>query len=133
MRLIVKTHGNNGFAIDRNDALECKPFRLPLVRREEKGKKLLLTVELERPRWQRMLGAERFCQRTFALDEYGRQIYEMCNGKNSAADMIATFSKRHNLNVSEAEISVATYMKTLIGKGLLAMEMDRPEKEDSRP
>ncbi len=52
----------------RKAALKGQPHTLPPARREEKDGKLYVTVEFDRPGWQRLLGAEGLCERTFGLD-----------------------------------------------------------------
>jgi hypothetical protein len=80
----------------------------------------------ERPRWQRVLGAERECERTFGLDAYGRRVYEGCDGQRPVREIIRQFAKQVSVSVPEAELAVTKFMRTLLAKGLVAMKMEKP-------
>lgn len=109
----------------RDAALKAKPHRLPPITTEEKGEKLYVTVSFLRPRWQRILGADENCERTFGLDHYGRRVYESCDGKMTVQGIVKRFSKATQVSLPEAEMAVTKFLKTLLSKGLVAMEMDK--------
>ncbi len=113
-------------AARRQASLGGVPFRLPAVRQEEKGGKLYVTIQFERPRWQRVLGADRQCQRTFGLDAYGRRVYESCDGRQPVQQIIRQFAKQTNVSLPEAELAVTRFLRTLLAKGLVAIEMEKP-------
>ena len=100
------------------------PYHLTVLAKDEQGE-LHITMEYSRPAWQRWLGADRRCERTFVLDGMGRQMYELCTGKNKVRDLVRIFSEKHQVSPAEAEYSVTLYLKTLIQKGLVVMEVDR--------
>ncbi|MDX1682254.1 MAG: PqqD family protein [Phycisphaeraceae bacterium] len=110
----------------REAALSGVPHVNPPVRTEEKEEKLYVTVLYERPTWQCVLGADATAERTFGLDEYGRLVYEFCNGERSVKTIIRMFSRETNVSRPEAERSVTEFMRTLMSKGLIGMEMDLP-------
>ena len=107
--------------LDRNSAMNARPVRLAAVNTEEKGGKLHVTVEYNRPVWQRAFGAVGKYKRTYALDDYGREVYEYCDGKSSTTKLARKFSERHSISRPEAELAVTSFLKTLVGKGLVAM------------
>jgi hypothetical protein len=107
--------------LTRSKSLAARPVKGPALKTERKNGKLYVTVEFERPRWQRFLGADPRCQRTFGLDECGEQVYRRCDGKTSAADIIESFAHDRHISVSEAEVAVTTFLKMLMGKGLIVM------------
>ena len=110
----------------RDASLGAVPYRLPPVRKEEKGPKLYVTVQFERPRWQQVLGADATCERTFGLDAYGRQVYENCDGRRTVRQIISRFANQTKISKPEAEVAVTKFMRTLITKGLIAMQMEKP-------
>ncbi len=110
----------------RDASLSAVPYRLDVVRREEKSGKLYLTVRFVRPRWQRVLGADEEAQRTFGLDAYGRRVYDSCDGRQPVRAIVRRFAQQTHLSVPEAEISVTRFIRTLLAKGLLAMKMEKP-------
>ena len=117
-----------GNAAARQAALKGRPHPLPPVRQEEKNGKLYVTVRFQRPGWQRILGADGTCERTFGLDLYGRRVYESCDGKRTAEEIVGRFAAATHISLAEAEMVVTKFMQTLLAKGLIAMEMDRPRK-----
>ncbi len=115
--------------ISRPAALSARPRRLPVIRREElEDNGLKVTVELTRPRWQQFLGTPADFNRSFVLDSFGREVYEACNGNKDVAAIVRDFSKAHNVSIAEAELSVSTFLKTLMSRGLVAMLMGRGQK-----
>ncbi len=102
------------------------PHRIPVVKTEQKGAKLYATVKFRRPAWQRTLGADEYCQRTFGLDAYGREVYDACDGKNSVKIITQRFARKHRISQSEAEVAVTTFIKTLMSKGLVAIALNEP-------
>ena len=112
--------------ISRTSALKARPKRLPIIRSEElDGEGLKVTVEYTRPRWQQFLGAPTDVSRSYVLDNFGREVYEACNGSKNVAAIVRDFSKRHNVSIAEAELSVSTFLKTLMSRGLVAMLMGK--------
>ena len=116
--------------ISREDSLNAVPLKSPVIASEKKNDKLLLTVEFERPRWQQFLGAEKKCTKTFALDNIGSAVYQLCNGENTVATIIKKISQDYKISISDAEISVTTFMKTLIAKGLIAIAVQKKGQKD---
>lgn len=110
--------------IDREQALSGHPVRLPFIRREprEDGG-LKVTVQFERPRWQKRLGANGHIQRTFGMDRYGRAVYEACDGRTDVRGIARGFASRHRVSVAEAELSVTAFLRTLVTKGLVAVRV----------
>jgi hypothetical protein len=121
-----RTHPPAALEARRKASLDAVPYRLPVVRREEKNGKVYVTVCFDRPRWQQFLGADETCQRTFGLDAYGRQVYQNCDGQRSVRQIIHLFSKATRVSKPEAEAAVTKFMRTLISKGLIAMQMEKP-------
>ena len=113
----VKKH-----TIERKTALACRPVKLPIVRREELPEgKARITVMLGAPKLVRLLGGKNEVERTFGLDTLGREVYAMCAGESDVEAIIARFGRAHRLSLAEAELSVTTFMKTLMARGLVAV------------
>ena len=109
----------------RETALSSVPVQVPPVKTEEKEGKLYVTATYQRPAWQRMLGADNDCNRTYGLDQYGREVYDSCNDKATVNQIIRRFAKRHKLSRTEAEKAVTTFMKTLMSRGLIGMRVEK--------
>ena len=52
-------------------------------------------------------------ERTITLDEVGTEVWQMCNGRTTVAQMIESLGKKYTLDRKEAEISLLSYLKTL--------------------
>lgn len=113
--------------ISRSTALAAVPVQVPHARTEEKNGKLYVTVKYRRPGWQRLLGADEECDRTYGLDQYGREVYTGCNGKAAVSTIVKRFAKQHALSRPEAEKAVTTFLKTLMARGLIGMELPNAE------
>lgn len=112
-----------GLVVSREQSFAARPVQLPVVARGEVKGELKLTVKYERPRWQRLLGADDTANHSMILDVLGREVYEACDGKRTVRKIIDEFAGRHSISVAESELAVTRYMKTLIGKGLIAVEV----------
>lgn len=110
----------------RDAAMSGVPYKLPTVRVREDNDKLLVTVEFVRPRWQQVMGADQNCQRTFGLDAYGQSVYQSCDGQRSVRQIVDEFARNNKVSRPEAELAVTRFMRTLISKGLIAMQMEKP-------
>jgi hypothetical protein len=64
-------------------------------------------------------------ERSFGLDVLGREVYEACDGRTKVKEIIHGFAKTHRVSLSEAEVSVTTFLKTLMTKGLVYMAVDK--------
>jgi hypothetical protein len=111
--------------LSRRLSLSAKPAQAPdshALPREDGG--VNVTVHFQRPRWQQLLGAEESATRTFGLDRYGRSVYELCTGGRNVKKIIRDFARRQKISQSEAEMSVTAFLKTMVGKGLIVMELE---------
>ncbi len=118
----MKTKAAPGLA--REQSMNAMPIAFPTLNKEEKGGKLYVTVQLIRPRWQRFLGGDPACERTFGLDAFGQEVYGACDGNTTVTEIVTQFSKNHHINQAEAELNVTTFLKTLIGKGLIGIPLE---------
>jgi hypothetical protein len=126
MRIFAKKQNKPKYSpAARKAALDGRPFCPPPVRTEKKESKLYVTVRFIRPRWQRMLGGDETCERTFGLDAYGQTVYALCDGKRIVKNIIERFATKVHISVPEAEIAVTKFLQTLMIKGLVVMEMEK--------
>lgn len=112
--------------LKRETALDARPVRREVLETSHDADgSLRLTLEFGRPRWQCRLGAPPVTRRTFVLDEIGAEVYEDCDGSNSVSALAGKFAGRYKVSLAEAEYSVSEYLKTMMKKGLVNMEVDR--------
>ena len=53
------------------------------------------------------------------LDEFGSEIWRMCDGTHRVAQMVAKTVKTYKLNERQAEVSVVAFMRMLSGRRLI--------------
>jgi hypothetical protein len=70
-------------------------------------------------------------ERKITLDELGTEVWTLCNGKNTVAQMIEALSKKYQLNRKEAEVSLLNYLKTLGQKRFVGFVLEGVERENS--
>lgn len=106
--------------------MKARPRQLPFLHREvtEAGK-LRITVRLRRARWVKWLGGSGEFERTYSLDKFGQEVYEACDGKTTVLKIVKRFANRHRISMPEAEASVTEFLKTMLSKGLIGMEVDK--------
>ncbi len=117
--------------ITREQAMSARPVRHPAIEatRDEKGE-----ISLKIPRrktWFVNLLA-RFGgipeHRIVTLDAVGTGVWDLCDGRHSVKDLIATVAEQHKLSRKEAEVSLVTYLRQLAARGLIALEVEEEKK-----
>jgi hypothetical protein len=112
----------------RDASLDAVPRKLPSVRTELHEGRLRVTIKMRRPRWQQILGGDATLERTFGLDKYGQKVYEACDGSLSVRHIIRLFAHDTKVSQPEAETAVTKFLHTLLAKGLVAIEMEKPNR-----
>ena len=59
--------------------------------------------------------------REFELDAMGVEVLNLCDGDKTVKYIIRRFSKDHDMNHAESEQAVASFLRTLMAKGLVVM------------
>lgn len=70
--------------------------------------------------------------KTFGLDELGTEVWRLSDGKRTVEQIIDVFAERHRLTFHEARVSVTTYVKELMQRGLLVIAAEGPEEKPQR-
>ena len=65
--------------------------------------------------------------RTTTLDALGSSIWQMCGNDKSVETLIDEFATTHDLTFHEGRISVTSYLKDLIQRGILAIAIDEED------
>ena len=71
-------------------------------------------------------------ERKITLDEVGTEVWQMCDGRTTVAQMIESLGKTYTLDRKEAEVSLLSYLKTLGQKRFVGFLVDgesQPEKQ----
>jgi len=118
--------------IPRELALVCRPEKVDPIRTTEvENGKLRVTVLVSPPKWISWFNRRKEIERTYGLDSLGREVYEACDGKRRVKDIIAEFARSHKISHAEAEISVTSFLKTLVAKGIVYMALENAAFEKS--
>jgi len=62
-------------------------------------------------------------KRTLRLDRLGSEVWDLCDGQRTGEGVVDDFAQRHRLTFHEARAAVTVYLKTLVQRGALALEM----------
>ena len=132
----------------RSDFLRLKPVRSPMVKWEknEKGeikiiiplkkiKEIREKVESGKRRKRKKPGlfSKLFPEpkeKRIQLDEIGSVVWELCDGNRTVKDIIDYLYEKYKLLPRESEISLSTYLNSLVKRGLVAFIL--PEDLQSR-
>jgi hypothetical protein len=63
-------------------------------------------------------------ERKITLDEVGTEVWQMCDGHTTVAQMIESLGKTYTLDRKEAEVSLLSYLKTLGQKRFIGFLVD---------
>ena len=117
--------------ISRQQTLFSQPMQNPNVRAQQRGKSLLLRIRLKQPRTSKLAQAVLHLspepERKVVLDSIGAGIWELCDQKNTVADIIELTRRRYKFSHKEALISVTTFLKQLGSKGLIAFAVPKEQ------
>jgi len=114
--------------LPREQSLAARPVLNPLVKleRDEQDNVILQVPRRDSAmtrfmaRFYRMPGYKRV-----ALDELGSFVIELCDGRNTAGDIIDKFAKRFKLNRREAELSMVEFMRSLARRSIIGLVIDQ--------
>ena len=62
-------------------------------------------------------------ERRVCLDRLGIRVWELCDGKRTVEDVIDAFVGNYGLTFHEARVAVTSYIRTLVQRGVLAVEL----------
>ena len=114
--------------LGRADALSCVPEKNRMVKETvlESGDLILSCPQVYKPFFQKirsLIGqsSDKTYIRKIELDQLGRDVWEMIDGKKDVNTIVREFADRHSVHVREAEMSVTLFMKSLGEKGLIGI------------
>ncbi len=110
---------------DRRALLAAIPIRNPQVRiAGGKNSAVMLKAPLKKTLLKRMLGLPNH-EKYFELDDLGASVWRACNGSSTIEQIITNFAAQHRLNIREAEVSITTFINTLMRRGLLVLAVGK--------
>ncbi len=111
--------------IDRKTLLSAKPLRNTLITWDDNEEELQLRVPMKQSKpsrlWRFLFGFPE--QKNIHLDLLGSEVWKMCNGKNSVQDIVKSIQERYNLSRKEAEVSTLEYLRKLMSKHLIGLNI----------
>lgn len=114
--------------LSRAAAMDAVPHPMTGIRiSEEEDGAIKVGLKLESTKWQKRFGAPPEYERQYVLDPLGREVLEACDGTAPVRAIAQEFARHHKVSIPEAEISVTTFLKTLMAKGIIRMVVEGPE------
>jgi hypothetical protein len=113
--------------ITRAQQLSARPYALvePEIR-ETEGGGAQLKVKLKPSgvhRW--LLRFPEGAVKTFELDAIGLFVWRACDGKTTVEELIRKVAERLKITNREAEVATLTFVRMLVKKGLLGVEVGK--------
>lgn len=111
--------------LSRQQSLSSKIVRSPQAsERVTEAGSLELTLRAMPAKWTRLLGRPTDVPvlLRYELDELGRYVWEQCASVLTVEQLIRQFAQHHGMNLREAEVSVLTFLQTLMKRGLIGVD-----------
>jgi hypothetical protein len=70
--------------------------------------------------------------KTVTLDKIGAWVWRKCDGVRTVEDLLRMFCREFKLNEKEAEVSLITYLKTLMQRAIIGMVIRTKQKTENR-
>ncbi len=109
------------------------PVRNQRLRISQEDACEIIVVELKRPLWLRLLQPllRMPKERRYRLEGIGLEVWRAVDGVRSIGSLAEDFASRHRLSYHEARALLLSYLRTLVGKGLLVIVgvLVQPEDE----
>ena len=121
----------------REDSLQAKVIPNPQIRVEEgtDGNTVLLVPITLKRRYKLLTwfigraGRAKLPEhKKVELDEVGTIVWKLCDGKHKVKDIVNRISREYKMPRKEAEHSVTTYLKSLVQRQLVAIDMSHAIK-----
>ena len=121
--------------LTREAMLNSRPARNDLLKwdKTESGEVRITVTRIDS--WKVRLLSKLFYvprKRTITLDEVGTDIWQMCNGRTSVAQMIEELRDKYKLDRKEAEVSLLQYLKTLGQKRFVGFVLEGAESSERK-
>ena len=62
-------------------------------------------------------------ERLTRLDPIGSRVWSLCDGRHTVEDVVDAVAQQYRLTFHESRVAVTGYLKTLIQRGVLAIDM----------
>ncbi|MBV9851633.1 MAG: PqqD family protein [Armatimonadetes bacterium] len=72
-------------------------------------------------------------QKTIELDEFGAEVWQMCDGAHTVEQLVTHTCGKYKLNRRQGEVSVIAFMKMLAQRRLIGFLTKETVKEKERP
>jgi len=107
--------------INHASILTAVPLRNPLVQSNDRsGGVLRLTAPLDPTLLGRLFGTGR-TSKSFDLDDLGATVWNLCDGRRTVEKIITEFASQRRINLREAQVAVATFLRTLLRRNLITL------------
>ena len=109
--------------LDRRASLATRPVRNTRVKWADKPEGILLTITVRSPT-QGTMFSKLFpmpATREVQLDEMGSEVWRLCDGEHTTADLLEWMRTRYQFSYKEAELGITKYLKELVKRNLVVL------------
>ncbi|MFH1823790.1 MAG: PqqD family protein [Candidatus Firestonebacteria bacterium] len=112
---------------NKEGILNSKPLRNPTLKVSEKNGEVFITLERKQGGWVNILSKIFFMpkEKTVVLDKIGSEIWNLCDGRRRVCDIVNYIVENHKLSNIEAETSLLEYLKQLVKRGIIGLEISK--------
>lgn len=115
--------------LDPSQMLDLVPAANRAARAEHHGQTLILYVPIQKRWWMR--GPLSWIlpfrsEKGVALDSLGREVWEACDGRRTIEHIAEAFAARHRVRFHEAKLSVVTFLRSLVERGVVVLVLKKP-------
>lgn len=117
-----KMKNSKKLIVTKNEFLKLRPVVSPFVQQKRKtDTDLLLKIDLREFKKKSLLRriAPTPDTKKILLDELGKEVFLLCDGKHKVKDIIEEFQAKYRLTPTETEVSVQKYLMSLTERHLI--------------
>jgi hypothetical protein len=116
--------------LSRAQALEARPIRNPHLGSKRNERDELMLIVPRRNDWVGRLLSLIFIvpkERGIVLDAVGEDVWELCDGEHTVAQLVKQVGEKYKLNPREAEVSLTDYLRQLGKRNLIGLALPRSD------
>lgn len=124
--------------VSREDFLQLKPVRNPLLKWDESRKKevvIRVPLKVKKTKGKKSLSdSASVGERRVNLDKLGSFVWKICDGQRDMKEIIQEFRDEYKMTREEAEASISAFLQQLAKRGFIGVivpEVKEGEKEIS--
>lgn len=121
--------------LSRAQALRALPIRNPHLSTKRNERDELTLIVPRRQDWVGRLLSLIFIvpkERAVVLDAVGEDVWALCDGEHTVAQLVKQVGEKYKLNPREAEVSLTDYLRQLGKRNLIGLALPQSELNSAR-